>query len=381
MHSRFLLKVLPMLCGGAMLLACSHPAVRQDNPPAAILPADDVYLRGRNLHLERRYDEAIVAYQAALELDAGHVNAQNGLAIAYAERREFDKAIPLWRALTEGANMASGPSKGFLFANLGYAYFLQGDYQEASAALEKACLLDPLNARAWQYLGETLQRLGQEERAQQMLRQAAALRAHDLRADYVAAGGGAKLPAISQAVQSPSKPDEADSEWGSVEIKTMANGMFELRRVGKPRTAPTVADKLAMTKTTTAATTTTTTTTAATPAAGAVAALEISNGNGRLGLARLLSLQLRDPGVKVVRLTNEKGFGVRRTRVEYQPAFRNLAERLAERFGVGAPVETNMAGRADVRLVIGRDLPVQRVVRQSPETPRVQDKMASADGT
>ena len=69
------------------------------------------------------------------------------------------------------------------------------------------------------------------------------------------------------------------------------------------------------------------------PEPEAIARLEISNGDGRQGLARLLSRQLRDPGLKVVRLTNEKGFGVRQTRVEYHAAFRAAwAEALAEAY-------------------------------------------------
>jgi hypothetical protein len=82
-------------------------------------------------------------------------------------------------------------------------------------------------------------------------------------------------------------------------------------------------------------------------------------------MARLLSRQIREPGVKVVRLTNEKGFKVRQTRIEYQPAFREMAERLAQRFGASAPVEVRMAGRANVRLVIGHDLPLQVVSRSA----------------
>jgi hypothetical protein len=91
--------------------------------------------------------------------------------------------------------------------------------------------------------------------------------------------------------------------------------------------------------------------------ASTVAALEISNGHGRQGLARTLSRQIREPNLKVVRLTNEKGFAVRQTRIEYQSDFRGVAERLAEQFGTSTPVEVKVAGRANVRLVIGHDLP------------------------
>jgi tetratricopeptide (TPR) repeat protein len=355
MRTRILLTTLPLLCSGAILLGCGSPLLREAPPAPAMSAADEAYLRGRNLHLERRHDEAIAAYQAALQTDPGHVNAGNGLAIAYAEQREFAKAIPIWRELTRGATMGSGQSTAFLFGNLGYAYFLNGEYEEALVALEKACLLDPLNGRAWQYLGETLQKLGQDERARQMLSQASALREHDFKADYAAAGGGARMPAIEQAVQAvqggQSRPDQ---EWAFVEVTSKGSGLLELRRVAPAAPArkapvPSVPE----------------------PAqAGIVAALEISNGNGRQGMARSVSRQIRDPGVKIVRLTNEKGFKVRQTRIEYQPAYRDLAERLARRFGAGTPVEVKgkLPGRADVRLVIGHDLP-QRIAYLSEALP------------
>jgi tetratricopeptide (TPR) repeat protein len=353
MRARIRLYTVPLLCSGVLLLACSGPLPRPDAGPSAFSTVDDSYLRGRNLYLARRYDEAIAAYEAALRIDGTHVNARNGLAIAYAERRDFAHAIPIWRELTRDATMASGPASGFLFANLGYAYLLSGDYDAAQVALEKACLLDPLSQRAWQYLGETLVKLGQEERGRQMLRQAEALREHDFRADYATANGGARLPAIEQAVKTDQHPD--DGEWGASEVIRRDDGMLELRRV------PAKVAVLRREPVDTAA--------VQPPEPEAIARLEISNGDGRQGLARLLSRQLRDPGLKVVRLTNEKGFGVRQTRVEYQAAFRAAAERLARHVGSGEPVEVGMAGRADVRLVIGHDLPLQRIVARTPPGP------------
>jgi hypothetical protein len=360
---RALLTTLPWLCSGVLLLGCTNSLVRQDAPVAAVSAANENYLRGRNLHLARRYDEAIAAYEVALKADATNVNARNGLAIVYAEQRDFARAIPIWRELTRGATMGSGQGTAFLFSNLGYAYFLSGNYDEASAALEKACLLDPLNHRSWQYLGETLQKLGQEERAQQMLRQASALRDHDFHTDYAAAGGGARMPAIEQAVRSAPAAARPDQEWGFVEVVTKSNGLLELRRVPpaspavRKEPAKAVADK---------------------PQQAAVAALEISNGNGREGLARLMSRQLHDADLKVVRLTNEKGFAVRLTRVEYQPAFRGVAERLAGRFGAAKPVEVNMTGRASLRLVIGHDLSADLIASRANALPAGQTSGAGA---
>jgi hypothetical protein len=331
---RFLSSTLAVLCGGALLLACSTPPAGEEAAAAPTAAAS--YQRGRSLYLAQRHDEAIAAYQEALRLDAGHVNAGNGLAIAYAEQRRFALAIPIWNALTRGATMSSGPAVAFLFSNLGHAYLLNGEREQAVAALEKACLLDPLDGRAWQTLGEALQQLGQEERAGQMLRQADALRGHDLRADYAAVQGG-RPAVIAKALETTHAPGP---EGDFVEIAGTGKGMFELRRVqalGKRKNPV--------------------------PARGdppIVAALEISNGNGRQGMARLLSRQIRDPGVKVMRLTNEKGFAVRQTRIEYGPAVRDAAERLARQFSAGTPVP-GACGKADLRLVLGRDLKLQRI--------------------
>jgi tetratricopeptide (TPR) repeat protein len=365
MRTRFLTQTLPLLCSGALLLACSSPPVRYEAASVAATSADEYYLRGRNLQLARRYDEAIAAYEAALQVDGAHVNARNGLAVAYAEQRDFGKAIPIWRELTRGANMSSGAAAAFLFGNLGHAYFLNGQYDEALAALEKACLLDPLNHRTWRHLGETLQQLGQDQRAAQMLRQASALREHDFHADYAAAEGGAKLPAIEQAVKTPQRPER---DWASIEVTARANGMLELRRVAPARSMPPTAPAAPAAPAVSAAP-------VAPPAPATdsspplLAALEISNGNGRQGLARLMSRQMRDADVKVVRLTNEKRFAVRQTRIEYQLAFRSVAERLAERYGTGKPVEVSMTGRANVRLVIGRDLSAGLIASRSNSLP------------
>jgi tetratricopeptide (TPR) repeat protein len=343
MRIKTIIQRLSALCAGGMLLACADLFEAGLTSPQAAGAADEAYMQGRNQYLARRYEDAMASYRKALEADPRHVNAKNGMATLYAERRDFARAIEIWHGLTEKASMASGPDAAFLFNNLGYAYFLSGDYEKSLVALEQACLLDPLNHRAWQHLGETLQKLGQDERAAQMLRQAEALREHDLRADYAATGGAARVAAVDSAVKAPVRPDQ---EFAPTELVLAPDGTLELRRgrvpgspagsVPAPQPAPPAP--------------------AEAPAAPAVALLEIRNGNGVTGMARALSLKMDDPGLKVVRLTNEKGFAVQQTRIEYQGAFRAAAERLAGRFDNAKVVEVDNCKPSDVRLVIGRDL-------------------------
>lgn len=345
MRSLTTLKRLSALCAGTMLLACADLSGRFAVPEqGAVRSADDAYVAGRNHHLARRYDDALRSYKAALALDPAHVNARNGLATIYAERRAFAQAIPIWRGMTDKITLTSGPASAYLFSNLGYAYFLSGDYENAALTLEKACLLDPLNPRAWHHLGETLQKLGQEQRAQDMFRQAAALQQHDLRADYAAAGAGAAVPAIDAALKVEERPA---GEWAATEIVKRVDGLLELKRVALPgaaaqvQTLPVPAPDAPVQPDS---------------ALPAVALLEIRNGNGVSGMARALKLKMDDPAFKVVRLTNEKGFNVRQTRVEYQGPFRAAAERLAQRFDNASVVEVENCKKTDMRLVIGRDL-------------------------
>lgn len=343
------LQYLALIGTAASLMACVQTG-RHSAPSAApasltFANADQAYLVGRGDHLAQRFDAAIAAYGAALKLAPAHVNARNGLATVYAEQGRFDQAIALWKTLT--AEMReSGPESAFLFSNLGYAMFLNGDYDGALVALEKACVLDPLNHRAWQHLGNALDKLGQHERALAMHKQAAGLKTHDFKADYAAAGR-AGVGAIDNAIVAADTADTASSDWDETRVEQSANGMFVMHRVSaKRRNAVAAAAPIANAPVA-----------ALSPRDTEISSrLEISNGNGVTGMARSLSRTMADQEWRVVRLTNQKGFGVADTRVEYQGQFREAAERLAARFGAAKVVPVSSSGPADLRLVIGRDL-------------------------
>lgn len=363
-------KYLSTACASAMLLACADIGHRGEPlaPLAQVAGSpDDAYLLGRQMHMANRFPAAIESYQAALRADPRHVNATNGLATLYAEQGDFAKAIGLWRDLTNSSAAPSGPGAAFLYSNLGYAHLLNGDYLRAIAALERACVLDPLNYRAWRHLGSSLEKLGQHERAQLMFKQASTLEQHDFKVDYALArrSGGA---AIDGAIRSGSSADG----WAAMEVRRTGGGMFELRRTApappvpdRPVAAPMpampepAAAPLALEEPAAAAETTLAAQTVPVEEGAVeeieVARLEIRNGNGVKGMARSLARKMGDPGLRVVRLSNEKGFNVEHTRVEYQAAFREAATRLAERFG-GTMQEVESCNTADLRLVIGRDL-------------------------
>jgi hypothetical protein len=311
------IKRLFILSAGALLFACADMGYRAQ--PGGPGPwAEQAYRSGRAHHLARQFDRARADYEEALRAVPDHVNARNGLAVLAAEQGDLDAAIGHWQALT--ANGAgAGTDSAFLLSNLGYAYYLRGDLALAQSTLEAACLQDPLNYRAWHHLGNVLGHLGQSARAGAMHRQAMALRGHDFKSDYAVAPG-AGLPAIEKAVRAAANEDE---RWARTDIRQLDSGMFVLERV------------------------------AARPRENVL--LEISNGNGVKGMARAVARTIGAGEGRVVRLTNQKGFGVRISRIEYQADFRLAAERMAERLGGVPTLKAASAGRADIRVVLGHD--------------------------
>lgn len=372
------MKRLSVLCACTLLFACADVSVRSGTPAAAqhFGSADEAYLLGRSAHLRGRIDQALAAYHATLHADPGHVNARNGVATLHAEQGEFAKAIPLWQALTAAA--PAGPQSAFLFSNLGYAQLLSGDAAAAVVTLEKACLLDPLNPRAWHHLGSALDKLGEQQRAQLMYKQASALEAHDFKADYALVQGGG-VAAIDNAVAAARAPDG----YIASALHENASGVFELRRSDfAPRAAGAAVSQPAARldaarepdAVPAAASATAAVVTSASAGAIDLAKLEIRNGNGVTGMARKLARsftgKIGELSLRVVRLSNQKGYNVEQTRIEYQPGFRDAAMKLAERFDNVAVLEVDSVQFADVRLVIGRDLmrskvEARRLIRQA----------------
>lgn len=229
----------------------------------------------------------------------------------------------------------AGPDAAHRFVALGSASLRSGDYDAARVALERACLLDPLVAHSWELLGEALAALGQDARARQMLRQAASLRQYDLRADFAATGGQTGVAALGQAMAALQPTPQ--SGWAQEQIHVGVDGMMELRRV--PASPPVLQSALQPLS-----------------LPPAVARLEISNGNGVTGMARALARQIDAPGLRVTRLSNQPGFAVRHTRIEYDAAHVDAARRLAQRVGSVHLQEVDRRAPANLRLVLGRDL-------------------------
>ena len=83
-------------------------------------------------------------------------------------------------------------------------------------------------------------------------------------------------------------------------------------------------------------------------------------------MARSLARRLDDAEVQVVRLSNQPGFAIGHTLVEYHGGVEEAARQLALRVGARQIVPAAGAmGRANVRILLGHDLKTKKPPRRA----------------
>ncbi|MBA5606937.1 tetratricopeptide repeat protein, partial [Duganella sp. FT3S] len=139
------------VAGAAMLSACGSPAVRQSLQVQGVQrvsqsteqSAASWYRLGK-YHQERgQLSLALGAYAQSLALDAGQLDARNAVAAIDAQQGRLADARDALQRL-----VADYPGEAQPLNNLGYVYYLMGDYPAAIATLQRAVALEP-NGRAY----------------------------------------------------------------------------------------------------------------------------------------------------------------------------------------------------------------------------------------
>jgi tetratricopeptide (TPR) repeat protein len=138
----------------------SHLALRQSVVLAAPDNPRGHYNIGTLLKAAGRVEEAMEAYERAIELDPGYAMAHYNLANALLSRGENDEAIAHYQAA-----LASEPQHLGAAVNLGNALRAVGRPQEAILRYREALNLAPRDARAHYNLAVVLQEQGQVEDA------------------------------------------------------------------------------------------------------------------------------------------------------------------------------------------------------------------------
>jgi tetratricopeptide (TPR) repeat protein len=147
----------------AQIQVGNHAAARQDLESARqIAPNDpDVYNALAVLAIsDKKPDEALGFYEAALNADRTNFNALNGMIHLYAQRQELPKA----HARIDQV-LGSDPNKASLHYLKAQIYGYERNIQGTEAELRKALELDPNYLAAYSALGALFINTKQEERA------------------------------------------------------------------------------------------------------------------------------------------------------------------------------------------------------------------------
>jgi len=308
---------------GALAMAgCAVPIQNEARQPPGPKPvlnvhdamtAEGMYRLGRYYEGQTRFDLAINAYREAIRRDPLMVEAYTALGTSLAAQQRYDEAIRQFQAA-----IVLAPNAAHLHNNLGYAYLLSGDTEQAIKALEEAQRLDPAHAKS----------------------------AENLRVARAQPGKSGPQSVASRstevAVQAVTMPRPGPS------LLEVAPQVFELRTSPKARQfekieavpLPPLPEPQ--------------------PRATSVPSfkLEISNGNGVLGLAKRVAGRLVGAGLRTARITNQRPFDQPTTEVHYREGYAAAAAALASKLQHPVQVKPkyDLASHIDVRLVLGKDV-------------------------
>jgi tetratricopeptide (TPR) repeat protein len=132
------------------------------------------YRLGAILNLAGRNDEAIAAYQRAIQLDPKFAYPHNGLGNVYSDLGNYDDAIAAYQRAIQLDPKFAAPHNG-----LGVVYQLLGQYEKALSVYQKAVELAPDRGTYRGSLVGILRKLGREAEAQVQIEIARSLMAKE----------------------------------------------------------------------------------------------------------------------------------------------------------------------------------------------------------
>lgn len=316
--------MLMLACAG-LLPACGHlpgPASQhsQDNhaaPPQARSDDSPAARTAAFCKLGKRMQElgdpraAMAAYREAMLLTPDSADARNGAAVLHAQLGQLETARAMLQALAHEAPTAR------TYNNLGYVLYLQGDYAQAASVLRQSLQLDNGQQPARANLDLAIAAL------------ARSVSTVDATADAIA-------PDLAPAPM-PAAPASR------LQLTQLQPNIFALSwrdaAVAARTTVPVPAKPVA-------------------PAAP-LPRLEVINGNGETGMAARMRGMLGGMGISVLRLGNQRPYGVQASSIVYRPGHAQAAAALALALGgmpqLQAADDSGIGAGADLRLLLGKD--------------------------
>lgn len=263
---------------------------------------------------------ALTAYTYAIARDPKGADARIAAAVIHAQQGRLPQARAMLLAVC-----AEHPDLVQPRNNLGYVYYLQGEYAAATEAFRQVLTMEPANERARNNLA---------------LAENAGTRHLAAVTQTMLAPAPAPAPAMIAATPA---PVPAAAQEGSMRLVQHAPNMYELTFAApEPLMAKAEAEAPVL---------------PVTAAANSPSRLEIANGNGIAGMAKRFRQALAARGIAADRLTNAKPYGRAGTSIEFRPGFEQQARSLQAAIGGKAALQPaeKLKPHTDLRLVLGKD--------------------------
>jgi tetratricopeptide (TPR) repeat protein len=132
----------------------------QDMMERNLSAADKLFLRGNKLYVEQKYDEAVQAYNEALELSQSQWGYYFNLGLAYKKSEQKKEAIATFQKALE-----MNPESYSINKELGQLLALEENYEDAKKHYAKATEISADDPDAFYNLGVCLTNLGDQEGA------------------------------------------------------------------------------------------------------------------------------------------------------------------------------------------------------------------------
>jgi tetratricopeptide (TPR) repeat protein len=140
------------------------------------------YYNDRGVAYKRSGDleKALADYTKSLEIKPDYAHALNNRGMLYMKQGRLDKAIKDFEAA-----LKLGGLQGKLHTNLGIALARQGDYKSAIREFESAVSFQPVDYRSFLFMAESLEHVGEKEKALKMYQLALGLATNPATTDMV----------------------------------------------------------------------------------------------------------------------------------------------------------------------------------------------------
>lgn len=377
--------IVASVIGAFLLQACSSAPTKQTLALQPLLRITDSgnqtaasYYQLGKYHQERgQLDLANNAYIHAIELSSQPLEPRNALATILAQQGRLDEAKSMLLQL-----VADYPAAAHPYNNLGYVYYLQGNFEAATTTLQRALMLDSSSTQA----GNNL-KLAEAARAAQgeltKILQGLAKAPQGALSDAENVNGtqavvvtenvllppqkqtniesGTKTAALtstatSTTARSPNLNLAPSSPQTRMELAQVIPNVYQLKL--KSAVAPAIAQQhVAKAPLTPVDPTNLITQTHVDASAGKISGVEVANGIGVTGMAKRIGHLLGQRGIRVDRLSNEVPYTQMTTKIQYRVGYEQTAMLLKNALqGHAVLVLANhLSSRSDVRLVLGKD--------------------------